>query len=98
MQDQNDPPLKNGHVQSARNLILEALPKEDYERLLPYLETVTLSGGKFIYQPDDRIDYVYFPISGLISITAFMPDGKTVEIAMIGNEGMAGIDVILGAD
>ena len=99
MPDQNSAPFPtNDRVESTRNHILSQLPKEQYERLLPFLEPVPLNHGACIYRPEERIEHVYFPIGGMISVTAILEDGKTVEIGTVGKEGMAGIDVVLGVD
>lgn len=83
---------------SIKNRLLTALPKEEYQRLLPYLETVSLTFKQIIYTPNEPIEYVYFPNSGIISLVNITEDGGTVEVATVGNEGMAGIPVLLGAD
>lgn len=80
------------------NSILDALPNEEYERFLPFLEPVTLSQWEFIHRPKETIEYVYFPNSGIISVTSFAEDGRGVEIGMVGKEGMVGMDVLLGVD
>jgi len=80
------------------NQLLSALPTEEYKRLLPNLELVSLNFKQIIYAPDEPLEYVYFPKSGIISLVNVTEDGRTVEAAMVGNEGMAGIPVFLGAD
>lgn len=80
------------------NRIVAALPREEYKRLLPYLEPVSLSFKKYLYQSQALIEHVYFPNSGVVSMLNVMEDGGTVEIATVGNEGMVGIPVLLGAD
>jgi CRP-like cAMP-binding protein len=62
------------------------------------METVSLNFQQIIYAPNQSIDYVYFPNSGIISLVNITEDGRTIEAAMVGNEGMAGIPVFLGAD
>jgi CRP-like cAMP-binding protein len=81
-----------------QNKLLSALPTQEYERLLPYMEAVSLNFQQIIYAPNQSIDYVYFPNSGIISLVNITEDGRTIEAAMVGNEGMAGIPVFLGAD
>ena len=78
---------------SIQNRILAALPAGEYERLLPHLEEVRLNLGDVISQPDKKIEYVYFPKRGTISICAIMEDGSQVEVGVIGNEGMFGLPV-----
>lgn len=75
------------------NRILAALPAEEYERLLPHLEEVRLKLGDVISHPNEKIEYVYFPKRGTISVCAMMGDGSQVEVGVIGNEGMYGLPI-----
>ncbi len=81
-----------------QNQLLSALSKEEYERLLPNLESVSLPLKQIIYAPNKPIEYVYFPINGIISLVNVTQNGGTVEAATVGNEGMVGIPVLLGGD
>lgn len=78
-----------------RNRILAALPHEEFTRLQPYLKSVHLGKGKMVYLSGDAIQYVYFPDSGLLSLLLTTENGATMEVAMIGYEGVAGLPVIL---
>jgi CRP-like cAMP-binding protein len=80
------------------NKLLAVLPKEEYERLLPHLETVTLPVKRILYQLNEPIEYVYFPNSGVVSLVNIMEDGGVIEVATLGNEAMVGIPVLLGTD
>src|SRR5215204_3149037 len=75
----------------AGNRLLAAQTEEIYHELLPYLESVTLSGSDYIYQPGDHVDFIYFPETAVISEFQILEDGRTVEIAMTGNEGVLGL-------
>lgn len=77
------------------NRILAALPREDFARLAPHLTTVRLQRDEIVYLAGDQIRYVYFPISGLMSLLSTTETGSTVEVAMVGNEGIVGLPVIL---
>jgi CRP-like cAMP-binding protein len=79
-----------------RNQLLAALPGEEYERLLPQLESVTLPFLKILYEGGETIKHVYFPDDGLISLLIVMDDGTVREIGVIGNEGVFGVAVALG--
>jgi len=84
-----------------QNQLLSALPTEEYQRLLPNLESVSLplkQIKQIIYVPNEPIEYVYFPNNGIVSLVNVTEDGGTVEAATVGNEGMVGIPVLLGAD
>jgi CRP-like cAMP-binding protein len=63
---------------------------------LPGLERVTLKRGAVLSEPDSEIDFVYFPDDALISILSLNTDGSTLEIGLIGSEGMVGVHAILG--
>ncbi|MFL6257838.1 MAG: Crp/Fnr family transcriptional regulator [Pyrinomonadaceae bacterium] len=79
-----------------RNQLLAALPGEEYERLLPHLQSVSLPFMEVLYEGGEPIRHVYFPDDGLISLLIVM-EGETVrEIGVIGNEGMLGTAVALG--
>src|ERR1051325_10819221 len=77
------------------NRILAALPREQFVRLLPHLTTVRLERDQVVYLSGDQIRHVYFPISGLMSLLSTTETGLTVEVAMVGNEGIVGLPVIL---
>lgn len=77
------------------NRILEALPREQFARLQPHLVTVRLQRDEVVYIAGDQIRYVYFPVDGLLSLLSTTETGSTVEVAMVGNEGVVGLPVIL---
>jgi len=80
-----------------KNRLLTALPKEEYERLQPHLELVSMSLKQVIYEPNEPLRHVYFPKNGVISLLTVMEDGNAVEVATVGNEGMVGLPVFLRA-
>ena len=82
----------------SENQLLAALPAGVRERLLPGLDRVPLTLGDVVYEPDERIRYVYFPTSGVISLLCITDDGASIEAGTIGMEGMAGLPVFLGVD
>jgi CRP-like cAMP-binding protein len=80
------------------NSLLAALPREDYRSLLAELEPVTLTAGKVLYEPGERIRHVYFPDDAQVSLLIVMPDQKVLEVGLVGREGMVGIPLALGAE
>ena len=76
-----------------RNSILAALLASQYERLLPKLEHVTLKAGDLIYRADQKIEHVYFPEEAVVAMIDTMDDGRTVEVGIIGREGIVGINL-----
>lgn len=78
------------------NRLLKALPKNEYQKLLPKFERIELVFNENIYNPGDVISDVYFPESGIISLLSAVEANSTLEVGIIGNEGMLGIPVFLG--
>lgn len=78
------------------NRILAALPAEEYARLFPKLKQFALIYGENIYERDEIIRHIYFPGSGIISLLAAVEDVATLEVGIVGNEGMVGLPVFLG--
>lgn len=81
-----------------KNLILNSLSRPEYKRLLPHLEHVLLPLGERLYKSGEAIEYVYFPDDGLVSLVTHMLNGATIEVGLIGRDGMVGIPVLLGDD
>lgn len=77
------------------NGLLSALPRAEYERLSPHLELVRLTPGKILYNAGDVVRHAYFPRGGMICLLSTTEDGRTIEVGMIGSEGMAGIPIVL---
>lgn len=80
------------------NRILNAIPDEEYERLAPHLEFISAPHGQILYQTNQTIDYVYFPDKSMISLVSQMSDGGSVEVGIVGFEGMAGLPCVLGVE
>lgn len=84
-------------LRTTANRILKALPLEEYERLSADLEKVSMPLGEILCQPDEPITHVYFPNRGTVSLVSNFDDGRSVEVGMVGNEGMFGVCVFLGS-
>lgn len=83
-------------VSIAKNLILQALPREEYARILPDLGSTELPFKKYLHRDLETIETVYFPWGGVCSITRVMSDGRMVEVGTVGREGVVGHMVGLG--
>jgi CRP-like cAMP-binding protein len=81
---------------AAVNRLLASLPKNEYQRVLPKLKTVTLVLGEELYEPGEAIKYVYFPNNSIISLISQLSGTAWLEVGMVGNEGMAGLPVFMG--
>ncbi|HET8676152.1 MAG TPA: Crp/Fnr family transcriptional regulator, partial [Blastocatellia bacterium] len=78
------------------NRLLAALPTKDYKRLVAQMERVQLPFAEVLYEPGDMIEHVYFPNDSIVSLLSTVEDRSTLEVGIIGNEGMVGISVLLG--
>jgi CRP-like cAMP-binding protein len=80
------------------NRLLNRLPKNEYNSLVRSEKAMSLAHGDEVYQEDGlgALSHVYFPTSGMISLTVLMENGKEVEAGTIGNEGMVGLSVAHG--
>lgn len=76
--------------QQLNNKILNLLPVSDMQKLLPLMEKVQLEKDQYVYQPDDLINYIYFPIDAVITEYQILHSGKTIELSLIGWEGIVG--------
>src|ERR1700676_3110772 len=79
------------------NRLLARLPPAKYQRLLPQLQLVPLALKQVLYEGRSPIDYAYFPNRGVVSALTVMEDGRAIEVATIGDEGMAGLPLLVGA-
>ncbi|MEX2225236.1 MAG: Crp/Fnr family transcriptional regulator [Dehalococcoidia bacterium] len=80
------------------NRILSSLPLANYKRILPGLKEVPLKFRISLHEPGDKMPYVYFPNTGVISTLTVLGNGRAVEIATIGNEGMTDVSVFFGLE
>jgi CRP-like cAMP-binding protein len=80
-----------------KNRLLALLPPEDYKRLLPRLERVPLELKHVLCEARSPMDHAYFPSRGVLSALNVMEDGRAIEVATVGNEGMVGLPLLVGA-
>ena len=79
------------------NRLLASLPDRDRSRLLPQLELLTLFAKESVYESAEEIHYVYFPIDCIVVLLSSVDTKASVEIGLIGNEGMVGATILMGA-
>jgi CRP-like cAMP-binding protein len=87
------PTERNGHV----NLVLAGLSRADLAELQSKFEPIELGLRDSLYESDEPIEHIYFPLSGVYSLVSPMKGGATVEVATVGKEGFVGVPVFLGA-
>ena len=78
------------------NRVLASIPAKQYKRLQAHLEPIKLNFGQVLYEPGRPILHVYFPLDCLISLLTAVDRRRTLEVGVVGNEGMAGMPFILG--
>ncbi|MDB5391131.1 MAG: transcriptional regulator, Crp/Fnr family [Planctomycetaceae bacterium] len=89
--------MPNPISQPAENRLLAGLPDEEYRRLAPHLERVSLESGQLLFDLG-TITRVFFPISGVISKIVRMNDGDGIEAGMVGHEGMVPLCLFMNLD
>jgi CRP-like cAMP-binding protein len=80
---------------AVQNLLLAALPKADRERLLPTFDVIPLKLKDLLHKPGEPIREVYFPGGGFCSMVTILEDGRMVEVATVGREGMVGSPTVV---
>ena len=81
----------------SNNKFLNDLPESVRQNLFSVIETVYLESGEYVYQPDDKLGYLYFPESAVISEFQILEDGKTIEVAITGPEGVTGMTSVFSS-
>jgi hypothetical protein len=78
------------------NRLLAALPRDEYDRLLPQLQQVSFDLGEVVYEFGGHLDYVYFPTTAIVSLLYTMENGASAEMGLTGNDGVVGIALFMG--
>jgi len=78
------------------NHLLAALPDSEWFRLLPMLERVELPFERVLHAPGVPIEYVYFPTTAVVALVHLLQDGGSSTVALIGSEGVVGVEAFLG--
>ena len=79
------------------NRLLAALPERERARLIPQLEILTLFAKETVYETGEEMNYVYFPLDCIVVLISSVESKATVEVGLIGNEGLVGAPILLGA-
>lgn len=91
-------PEQSEQATPPRNLVLEALSEADQRQILDCAQQVSVRAGEVLVEPGKPLTHVHFPLSGLMSAMVPLANGSLVEIAMIGNEGFAGIETLFDSN
>jgi CRP-like cAMP-binding protein len=90
--------MADNSAKTPKNRLLAGASAAELERLLPNLELISLKLGHVIYESGEKMDYVYFPTTAIISLLYVMENGSTAEIGVVGNDGLVGIAIFMGGD
>src|ERR1043165_926422 len=83
---------------AARNAILLSVPDEEFSALRPFLEPIAMPRYRVLYEQGEKIEQVYFPNEGMISLVIVTADGRCVEVGISGNEGAVGVPLAFGLE
>jgi CRP-like cAMP-binding protein len=94
-------PLQSGMRTDAggkpiKNVILLSLPDSEFRLLRPHLEAVELPHHLILYDAGERINFAYFLNQGMTSLVVVTQDGRSVEVGLVGREGLVGMPVAVG--
>jgi CRP-like cAMP-binding protein len=78
------------------NQLLASLRRKDHQQVIAACDVVDLREGDILWEPQDRIRHVYFPLDGFISQLVPVDSRENLELALVGNEGMLGTPLVLG--
>lgn len=81
---------------SVGNQILNAIPEGEYNRLRPELEFVQLPHHHILHEAGERLEFAYFLNEGLASLVVLTSDGRSVEVSIVGHEGIVGTPLAVG--
>jgi CRP-like cAMP-binding protein len=79
------------------NQLLASLPERDRSRLIPQLEILTLFAKETVHESGEEMNYVYFPLDCIVVLISSVESKASVEVGLIGNEGMVGATILMGA-
>jgi CRP-like cAMP-binding protein len=79
-----------------KNRLLAALPPPDFALIARHLATASMPAGQILNQADDSVRQVYFPLKGMLSLLAVLKNGKAIETATVGREGVVNAMAGLG--
>ncbi|HYC46370.1 MAG TPA: Crp/Fnr family transcriptional regulator [Burkholderiales bacterium] len=83
------------HVRG-RNRLLELLPGAERERLVAATERITTKFGDLVFERNEPIVVVHFPLCAVVSVAVVMEDGAVAEAGTVGNEGVTGLPLLFG--
>ncbi|SFU26745.1 cAMP-binding domain of CRP or a regulatory subunit of cAMP-dependent protein kinases [Paraburkholderia aspalathi] len=92
----DDGQYMDNHFRPAANRLLDLLPELEWARLKTHLERVQMTKGFIVHEAGQHLTHVYFPTTLTVSIRQTMTDGESVEIAIVGSDGLVGSEIFMG--
>ena len=89
-------PTTTAPIDALKNYLLASLSEADFMRIRSKLESRAFKLGDVIYESGEKMDYVYFPTTAIISLLYIMENGSTAEIGVVGNDGIVGVSLFMG--
>jgi CRP-like cAMP-binding protein len=96
VQKERDRAVRSAHGTLVQNEILNSIPESEFNRIAPELEPVELPHRLILHEPGDKILHAYFLNQGLSSLVVLTRDGRSVEVAIVGHEGLVGTPLAVG--
>jgi CRP-like cAMP-binding protein len=84
------------HGRPLDNKLLAALPRAQFDLLVPHFAAISFPQGSILFESGDEVDQIYFPHFGMLSLLAVLRDGRAIETATVGREGVVGAMAGLG--
>jgi len=81
-----------------RNHLLAALEEPDFARIARHLDFAPVTLGEVLYESGSRMEHAYFPTTSIVSLLYVMSDGASAEIAVVGNDGIVGVSMLMGGE
>jgi len=81
---------------AVNNVLLLSIPDFEFDFLRPHLESTTLPHHYVLHEQGDKLEYAYFPNEGMVSLVVIATDGRSVEVGIMGKEGMVGTPLTVG--
>jgi CRP-like cAMP-binding protein len=86
-----------GSRDPVENLLLGGMARVELERILPHLQFRELPLGTVLHEPNEAIEHLYFPATGIVSLVQHLEDGNAGEIGVVGREGAVGLGLVLAS-
>lgn len=80
------------------NCLFQSIPDAEWARLLPNIEEIEMPLGQTLCEPGEKLSYIYFPSSAIVSLVHELENGTAAEVAVVGKEGLIGISIFMGGE